>query len=104
MRVSVPLTVGEYIMKLPQWCIDQLLNDLVKTLTCPSLPMACDDPHEWAWQVKDTEIQFVVSVKETFFLVEIYPNTILTSWLEMNEPEKVVREAKAFKSKYLSAN
>ena len=91
-------------MKLPQWCIDQLLNALVKTLTCPSLPMACDDPHEWAWNVKDADIQFIVSVKETFFLVETYQNTILMSWFETNEPEKVAQEAKAFKSKYLSEN
>ena len=91
-------------MQIPQWCSNQLLTELMEMLTCPSLPMACDDPHEWAWQVKDTDIQFVVSVKDTVFLVERYQNTILMSWFETNEPEKVVQAAKAFKSKYVSAN
>ena len=55
-------------MKLPQWCIDQLLNDLMKTLTCPSLPMACDDPHEWAWNVKDAEINLLYMLKIQTFM------------------------------------
>ena len=91
-------------MKLPQWYINQLLIELMETLTCPSLPMCCNDPSEWAWQVKDTDIQFVVSVKDTDFLVERYQNTILMWYLETNESEKVVQEAKSFKSKYVSTN
>ena len=88
-------------MKLPQWCIDQLWDCLKETLESPSLPKPCDDdPHEWAWQVKDTEIQFVVYVEDTDFHVEVNQQPVLIT----NEPEKVVQEAKAFKSKYLSAN
>ena len=91
-------------MEIPQWYIDQLRNALKETLTCPSLPMACDDPHEWAWQVKDTDIQFVVYVEDTGFDVKTYENTTLKSHVETNDAENVVQEAKAFKSKYLSTN
>ena len=44
-------------MNIPQWCIDYLLIELVKELSCPSLPMSCVDPREWAWNVKNTDIQ-----------------------------------------------
>ena len=87
-------------MKLPQWCIDQLWDCLKETLDSPSLPMACNDLYERAWQVKDTDIQFVVYVEDTDFHVEVNQQSVLIT----NEPEKVVQAAKSFKSKYLSAN
>ena len=91
-------------MKISKWCIDSLRAELIETLKSPSLPMACNDPYEWAWQVKDTDIQFVVCVEDTDFHVETHQNTTPMSHVETHEPEKVVQEAKVFKSKYLSTN
>lgn len=88
-------------MKIPQWCIDHLLIELVKELSCPSLPMSCDDPREWAWNVKDTNIQFMVRPEDKIFRVEIFRGETLISYKDTDDLEMVIQAAKAFKSEYL---
>ena len=84
-------------MNIPQWCIDDLLIKFVKELSCPSLPMSCDDPREWAWNVKDTNEQFVVCAKDQIFQVEIRTgDDILLEWKDTDDPEKVIQAAKEF--------
>ena len=89
-------------MNIPQWCIDHLFIVLVKELSCPSLPMSCNDPREWAWDVKDTDIQFIVRAEDKIFRVETYEGEILRRYDDSDDPEKVIQAAKGFKSKYLS--
>ena len=88
-------------MNIPQWCIDHLLIELVKELSCPSLPMSCDDPREWAWNVKDTDIQFMVRAEEKIFRVEIFRGVVLLNYKDTDDLEMVIQAAKEFKSEYL---
>ena len=88
-------------MNIPQWCIDNILILLVKELSSPSLPMSCDDPREWAWNVKDTDIQFIVRAEDKIFRVETYEGAALKQYDDTDDPEKIIQAAKAFKSKYL---
>lgn len=89
-------------MNIPQWCIDDLLIKLVKELSCPHLPMSCDDPRKWAWDAKDSRNRFLVRVKDQIFQVEILTgNDILLEYKDTDDPEKVIQAAKEFKSKYL---
>ena len=88
-------------MNIPQWCIDHLLIELVKDLSCPSLPMSCVDPREWAWNVKNTDIQFIVRVEDKIFRVEIYEGVALKHHHDTDDPKKVIQAAKAFKSEHL---
>ena len=87
-------------MKMPQWYIDSLWEELIGILESPSLFPVSTDSHQRAWQVKDTDKQFIVYVEDTAFHVKVCQEPILTT----NEPEKVVQAAKSFKSKYLSTN
>ena len=89
-------------MDIPQWYIDDLLIKLVKELSCPRLPMSCDDLCKWAWDVKDSRERFLVRVKDQIFQVEISTgDDILLHWKDTDDPEEVIQAAKEFKSKYL---
>lgn len=86
-------------MKLAAFVIDELRNELKnKTLKSFRLVMVEDNDNscEWAWQKKDTNIQFIVCVEDTEFHVESPQGPILKT----KDPKLVIQAAKTFKSKF----
>ena len=84
-------------MKLAQFVIDELWDKLKnETLKSFRLIMVADFPDEWGWQIKDTNIQFIVYVGDTEFHVETGQDPEMST----ADPKLVIQAAEAFKSKF----